>query len=171
MVKTEINLSASHTAVRWMASLTLLVILIATGCSGDSRVSKVSGTVTLDGEPIGKAAVAFVPVDGGRPAFGITDADGEYELTTFASGDGALIGSHVVTITPADDEPEVSAQDISDGEDDSLNSVVAEFKPKKRPKRRSRIPELYSDQDTSGLAFDVQQGKENIADFSLSLKP
>lgn len=171
MVTTAIHNSRSSIPIRAVATRTiaLLAILVAGGCSGDSRVAGVSGTVTLDGKPIGDAAVAFVPKDGGRPAFGITDADGNFELTTFASGDGALIGSHSVTVTPTDDESEAPSPDISGAEDDSLSSVAAEFKPKKRPKR-SQIPDRYSNQDTSGLEFEVQPDKENLADFTLSSK-
>ena len=170
MVSTSVKSRRSNFTFGSAATCYLLLILISAGCSGDSRVAGVSGTVSLDGEPVGNAAVAFVPVDGGRPAFGITDTSGKYELTTFAAGDGALIGSHVVTITPAED-PEPAADDASDSEDESLNSVVAEFKPKKRPKRRSRIPDLYADQDTSGLSFEVRRGEANVADFSLSPNP
>lgn len=172
MVTTPIRNSSSSIPIRGLAAFTvaLLAGLVSTGCSGDSRVAAVSGTVTLDGKPIGDAAVAFVPKDGGRPAFGITDADGNFELTTFAPRDGALIGSHSVTITPADDESEAASPDVSEAGDDSLNSVAAEFKPKRRPKR-SRIPGRYSNQDSSGLEFEVKRGQGNLAEFAISSKP
>ena len=43
----------------------------------------------LDGRPVEGASIQFVPPDGGRGAFGTTDQDGYYTLSTFKEGDGA----------------------------------------------------------------------------------
>jgi hypothetical protein len=45
--------------------------------------------------------VKFHPVGPGRPAAALTDQDGQFELTTVRSGDGALMGRYKVTILAA----------------------------------------------------------------------
>ena len=46
----------------------------------ERATERVSGIVTLDGQPLGNATVKFVPVDGGQPISGRTNAQGQYEL-------------------------------------------------------------------------------------------
>ena len=84
------------------------------GCGGDPppQIAKVTGTVTLDGEPVDGVSVTFLPVraEGARPlaaASGVTGADGTYSLVyrgkDFAP-EGAAVGTHVVTVTDAKSE-------------------------------------------------------------------
>ncbi len=78
----------------------LLAVATFIGCGGSGEpVGKVSGKVTLNGEPVPQASVMFEPVDGGRSSFGMTDADGTYQLTYMQENDGALVGEHLVRIT------------------------------------------------------------------------
>jgi hypothetical protein len=63
----------------------------------------VSGAViTTSGEACDGALVVFHPRDAGREndakPVATTDAEGRFELTTFAEGDGALPGEYGVTI-------------------------------------------------------------------------
>jgi hypothetical protein len=74
----------------------LLVFVAAAGCGG--KTAKVEGVVTLDGTPLQGATVTFVPDNGERQASGLTDADGVFHLSTFNTGDGALPGTHKVTV-------------------------------------------------------------------------
>ena len=84
-------------AVALMAGFTL-------GCAGsDLNLGKVSGTVTLDGEPLADAMVIFTPMTGGRPAAGKTDSKGRYELIFSRDAEGAMLGEHVVEITTGDE--------------------------------------------------------------------
>jgi hypothetical protein len=75
-----------------------------TGCgSGVIRppLGKVSGKVTYNGNPVTSGSVIFTPVkgdSGGHIATGQIQSDGSYSLTTFDTGDGALLGQHVVTV-------------------------------------------------------------------------
>ena len=80
------------------AGLVLLTALFL-GC-GPSRPKTiyVKGVVKLDGNPVEGAAVLFSPEEG-RPASGTTDAQGKFELQTFEPRDGAVMGTHVVTVT------------------------------------------------------------------------
>lgn len=70
--------------------------LALVGCA-ESETVKVKGTVTLDGKPVDRAEVMFLPA-GGRMATGVTNSEGKFELSTNAAGDGAVPGEHKVTI-------------------------------------------------------------------------
>lgn len=152
-----------------MANLRLIFVLglglFVIGCGGDDRVAPVTGVVTLDDQPIANASVTFMPAEGGRPAFGVTDADGKYELTTFQEADGALIGSHIVTIVAVDEK--VNDKAVAAAEE---HGSLSEFMHP-QAKQKWIIPERYSAQDTSGLSHDVERGKLNRADFPLTKRP
>jgi len=75
----------------------LLVATIVAGCG--SGATKVEGVVTLDGTPIDKATVTFVPQDGkGQPAVGISDPSGNFSLLTNGKP-GAQPGAYKVVVT------------------------------------------------------------------------
>lgn len=68
------------------------------GCgSGRPTCIPVTGTVSYRGQPVEDAGVAFIPTQG-RQASGKTNEQGRFILTTFSSGDGALLGEYVVCI-------------------------------------------------------------------------
>ena len=52
-----------------------------------------------DCKRVRRAAVMFMPAGGGRPATGVTDAQGKYQLQTFNANDGAILGEHRVSVT------------------------------------------------------------------------
>ncbi len=59
----------------------LMLMLVGCGKSG-STLAEVSGRVTLDGQPLVGAQLDFQPEhEAGSPSFGLTDADGRYELS------------------------------------------------------------------------------------------
>lgn len=86
------------------ALLPLLVLLL--GCSGSEyTLVNVSGTVTLDGQPLEGAKLFFSPkgsaespVPGPRSS-AVTDAQGAFRLETKQGHLGAVAGSHRVRIT------------------------------------------------------------------------
>jgi hypothetical protein len=120
------------------------------GCSGSDFESQVSGTVTLDGEPIGPGFLVFVPESGGtNPANGAIQPDGSYELKT-ANAAGLHPGEYKVSVTILD-QP-----DVPPGE---RSYEVA----------KSRIPTKYNEINSSGLEFDVEPGSNSI-DIVLSSK-
>ncbi len=124
-------------------ALGVLCLAIANGCSGSDFESSVSGTVTLDGKAIGPGFLVFAPVAGDtNPANGAIQTDGRYELKT-ANTAGLRAGKYKVSVTVLD-QP-----DVPPGE---RSYVVA----------KSRIPEKYSNVETSGLEFDVESGSNTI---------
>lgn len=80
--------------------LLLLPLLAGCGASADGpELTSVSGTVTLDGQPLPDASVVFMPADGGRSAFAQTDSDGWYELGYTTTGMGTPPGEYIVSIS------------------------------------------------------------------------
>jgi hypothetical protein len=83
------------------ARQTLLVcaVVALAGC-GDGRPERVpvSGVVLIDGEPLTRGYVKFVPANG-RPSLGKIAADGKFALTCFDGGDGAIPGTHRVQVS------------------------------------------------------------------------
>ena len=73
------------------------------GCGGEKKLAgtvPVSGTVKLKGAPLAGATVMFAPTTTGvRAASGMTDANGQFKLTTLQAGDGAFPGDFLVTVT------------------------------------------------------------------------
>jgi hypothetical protein len=128
----------------------IFCLMALSGCSRSNFESSVSGTVTLDGQPIGPGFLVFAPAAGDtNPANGAIQTDGSYELKT-ANDAGLNAGKYKVSVTILD-QP-----DVPPGE---RSYVVA----------KSRIPEKYSDMTTSSLEFDVQSGSNTI-DIRLSSK-
>ena len=62
------------------------------------KVAPVSGTVTLDGKPLERASVLFLP-EKGRPSFGVTDELGKYSLNYSMDQRGAEVGPCTVKIS------------------------------------------------------------------------
>ncbi|HWL07186.1 MAG TPA: hypothetical protein VNQ76_02120 [Planctomicrobium sp.] len=128
----------------------VLVTITLIGCGRDSgpQFGTVTGTVTLDGEPLPYAKIEFQP-EGKRSSAGITDAKGKYELGYSFSRSGAITGPHSVWIVMA------PANEI-----DRPEGAVIEIPKVKLPKK-------YNEQ--TELAADVKKGKNTI-NFDLTLK-
>jgi hypothetical protein len=59
--------------------LLLLGATLIVGCSGNSKLS-VSGSVTLDGEPLSDGIITFTPLDGSGANAGTVIFNGEYQV-------------------------------------------------------------------------------------------
>lgn len=147
----------------------LLVTIATLGCGGGASdldrvpTHPVTGVVTLNGTPVEGAQVTFNPeARDGRGAFGLTDAEGRYELATFEAGDGAVAGKYIVTMakydTPPAPEGEVSEEEYVPPE---AGGGAAEAPPK------NLLPDQYRQMHTSNLRAEVKEG-DNTFDFALS---
>lgn len=122
----------------------LLLAMVLAGCSRGGDAVAVSGTVTLDGQPLDKAAVMFSGPEGKSPVTAMTDAAGRFYLeaapgpSQVAVAKNAAGGSEAVT---------ASAEDAL---------MPATGAPAVAP--QSPVPEKYSKMQTSGLQVDVQSG-------------
>ncbi len=134
-----------------------ILMFFQPGCGGPSdqpELGQVTGTITLDGKPLSGTAVVFQP-DNGRPAKGITDAEGKYELTYIRQTKGTKVGPNRVEITPSEDG-EVEESENADEESKSATKRSNSGKP--------TIPARYNVR--SELKADVKAGK-NTFDFHL----
>lgn len=127
--------------------LCVVSIFSLAGCGGADlpELGEVTGTVTLNGQPVEGALVEFIP-DSGRPSSGVTDAEGVYTLTYTAEASGAVTGTHTVNITTA------RAQQGGEGDEPLVEA------------RPETIPQAYNDETT--LSVEVEAGS-NTHDFVL----
>jgi hypothetical protein len=135
----------------WLqVTLGLAVLGGSAGCGGAGLV-KVKGVVTLDGKPLSSATISFIPIAGaGRPASGLSDADGNFQLTTHRTNDGAAPGEYKVTVTK-EQAGEVAKIDRSRGEL-SMEAMFAKKDPEARKKLAQArqkvqllVPRIYTD--------------------------
>lgn len=133
---------------RTSASLLSACLLLAAGCGGEGqKTAVVKGTVTFQGKAVTTGTVTFVPDAGGPPATGEIRPDGTFAMTTYKSGDGAVLGKHKVFI--------VAMEDMS-------GKLPEERKPLPNPV----IPIKYTSLATSPLTADVGD-RENSVEFEL----
>jgi len=135
-----------------LALLAAAVLGATSGCGGGDYGS-VSGTVTLDGQPLSGAQVMFMPDEGGGPSFGETDTSGKYVLTHNSGSRGAVIGAHSVAIEMGEDEEEYDASGMDEG---TLEEQQDEEKT---------LPARYNEE--SELTAIVEKG-DNTVDFALT---
>ncbi len=142
---------ASRFWTRGAAGAAAILALQLTGCGGGPELppmAPVSGKVTLNGTPLTRGTVQFVPDKSqgtqGPPALGMIGPDGRYSLKT-AGVEGAIVGHHKVRV-----ESRQQPKDETDTMPPSL------------------IPERYGNENASGLAFEVQAGQKNDIPISLT---
>lgn len=125
-----------------LAALTCLLLFC--GCSDDAeKTYPVTGTVTLDGQPLPEGNIQFVPLDGKHGAEPGVIKDGKFELS-------AIQGQKRV---------EISAAKIIPGS--SLRGAGGE------PVPEEYLPQRYN--ASSELTADVKP-QENVIDFPLVSK-
>jgi len=137
--------------LRRAALAIVLVGLAVGGCSRPKRtlppLGRVTGVVTLDGKPLARAAVAFVPYERGNGAYATTDAEGRYTLRYTANHEGAVLGRNRVEIRTG-------------GEGRDADGNLTET--------AERLPARYH--ATSELLVEVAAG-DNTIDFPLASEP
>ena len=130
------------------------VFLIGCGTGGGLATVKVTGTVTLDGEPVAGASVRFSPkTEGqGHPGSARTDAKGFYQLSTALGKDnaGTTPGDYLVAISKVEVDPNAPPP-----------------KPGFSEQTRSLIPVRYAQTSTSELTATVEN-KPNVINFELT---
>ena len=120
-----------------LAAAVLLISLALAGCAGKEPTPEtlpVTGTVTYKGKPLPAGSITFYP-ESGMPGSGPLNDKGEFTLTTFAPGDGAVRGQHKVVVKAFN-----SSADVGLG----------------NPSKESNIPPKYNDVSTTPLTATVQ---------------
>lgn len=139
-----------------------LLALLLTGCGG-LQLGTVSGRVTVNGKPVSNGTIMFHP-DEGPTAVGALEPDGKFTLTTVKPGDGAVVGSHRVTIQATS----VGAGSLADPKsfDEEVQMSRKGGKVLVAGKVTWLVPEKYSRLEASGLTAKVGPGA-NTLDFDL----
>jgi hypothetical protein len=143
--------------------------IVAVGCGspakkGSEPVYPVSGVITRGGRPVAGADVTFYNAEKNRSAFGRTNDQGAYKLTTFSSNDGAVEGSHVVTILKL----AVAAERAPVADLESEAYMPPSFGESTEPAApKSELPERYAGQGTSGLTATIRTDGPNEINFDL----
>jgi hypothetical protein len=140
--------------------LLMIVMLPLAGCSSGTGVKKVTGTVTLDGNPLAGAEVQFWPKDDILLGSYLsrTGADGHFELFQDPRpGVGVKPGRYVVLVVkygaregwppkPGDDLPVPASEGM--------------------PWTQNTLPPIYNDKEHSPFIVEIKKGDN---DFPLAL--
>lgn len=133
------QMDSSLLSIAWLASISILPIMLGCGESGPEIVP-VSGRVSIDGQPLRHGFIRFLP-DGWRASTGEIDSDGRFTLSCHQAGDGAAVGCHRIEIT--------AAEQISEHE------------------LRWHAPKKYADASVSGLTYEISEPTSEVL-FDLS---
>ena len=126
----------------------MALLLVLCGCSESGpNLAPVKGKVLLDGQPLSSGRISTVPA-AGRGANGAIQPDGTFELTTESPGDGAVVGTHAVSV--------VSYAPGGEGPEGGRGELL--------------VPERYTTDLTSGLTIEVKPGEENAPVLELTSK-
>lgn len=148
-----------RTMTHCLACCFIGLTVLGCGSKPASRVPvfKVSGTVMYKGKPVTDADVTFHCQDQERAAFGRTDEQGKFRLSTFRPNDGAVAGKHAVTVVKVE---AAATQQEAPLEDPAYNpDAVAKQAPVKPPK--SSIPAKYASEKTTDLFYVVLDDGQN----------
>lgn len=139
MMRTQFPSYADGSRACGLVALALLMVI---GC-GPSATT-VSGTITLDGEPLPAAAIMFYPAAGDGPtSHAFTDATGQFSAKIFPKKTSVTVSLYKLTGEVRDGEP------------------VAE----------QAVPAQYVDRETTILIIEPVEGKNTVCDFALTTKP
>lgn len=133
MRKSTLRNTAAAVKPAWV--ILAAACLAIAGCDDRPKRVSVEGVVLIDGKPVEKGNLVFVP-EGGRPSSARIGPDGRFVLRCFEKDDGALLGTHRVA---------VSAKDII-----SENNIKWYAPPK------------YSDYRTSGITVEITEAVEDL---------
>lgn len=121
----------------------MLVFVAILGC-GPGNKARVTGRITLDGQPLDKVLVMFVP-DAGPSSGAVTDQDGRYELVSGPKlGKNVFTGRCRVYLTEPVEDPS-------------------------KPAPPPRFPAKYLSGESSGLEWELKPGP-NECNFELESK-
>jgi hypothetical protein len=144
-----------------MSARVVLIILaasVSSGCASKPyeaqrpKLVPVHGVVRYNGKPLDAARVTFAHAATGVSAYGVTDAEGKFTLTSFEPGDGAPPGKYQVAVSKAQETVHRPA-----------NGGPPVFRPGGAPRPHWLIPPRYANLATSKLTADVgEAGSDEI---------
>jgi hypothetical protein len=117
--------------------------LTIAGCGGSDR-GNVTGTVRVNGQPVGPGTISFEPTSGGPGAMAQFGADGKFKVHSSGKKEGAKVGEYLVSIVGGE----------------SFGDEIAD------PNAKGIIPARYGSTATSQLTVKVEPGTKEV-DFDL----
>lgn len=141
----------------------LLVVLSGfAGCGASHKlpVSKITGRVTIDQQPVERGRIVFESPDQ-RPASGEIRNGEIVEMTTYSPGDGAPLGRHQVAI--------FAWRESTAGQGASHPSEANKFDARSMS-GESLIPARYNNPETAGFVAEVTARGKNHFEFDMKSK-
>jgi len=138
--------------IPWMQAV-CVVALVISGCSGGpdyGPTGTVSGTLLYKGQPLTPGtAVVFKNLTIGHACMGVTSAEGAYTLDSWNNGNLPVGRYEVMIQPPVPVDPE------------TLDPEALLNNPKLMESTRVKydFPQKYSQLSSSGLSFEVKEGK------------
>ncbi|HVA45803.1 MAG TPA: carboxypeptidase-like regulatory domain-containing protein [Pirellulales bacterium] len=157
-------MSVFVSSMRWL-SLALLAVGLA-GCGKQKKGPQLdlvpaSGTVTLDGQPLADAVIAFAfqgtPPEGFYSSGATTDAQGHYELVSMGQK-GTIPGNYKVTVSK---QVNATGQPLKLEEGMDMEQLRASGGVKEM------VPDKYTAIDTTDLTTSIENGKAEGYNFDL----
>lgn len=139
-------------------SLLLICQVFCVGCAGEfgPELVPVTGTITLDGQPVQQAVIRFLPDNSkgtkGPIALGVVESSGRYSLTSPGGRDGVIEGHHLVTIICE----EQAEREVSEGVFETVGD-------------KCHVPAHYASEKTSELTAEVTTDSNEV-NFDLRSK-
>lgn len=143
--------------VGWLGVFAVACAVSLAGCGSQPyNLAPVSGTVTINGEPLAGAHVNFQPIasdrqkpEPGPGSFGMTDENGHYSLEAIdPPAEGAVVGNHRITIVMKSHSDDISNDEI-------------------RPEDMETLPEEWWN---NSKQFKVPEGGTVAADFNIEMR-
>ncbi len=176
--------SKNPCVMKWRPHLSPLLFLLSalSGCGastpGQLPVFPVRGQVVFNGQPVPGATITFYKEGAAVPASGMTDAKGEYHISTYAENDGAVVGKHRVTVSlplvaptdaeSPDPEPPKAIADLESPEYRAgMQKVLDSNLAKASATKSMRIPAKYASVQSTSLEVEVRNVPENTIELLL----
>lgn len=157
-----------------MWALAFIAVTSISGCGGGGAeggvaVYEASGTVTLFGNPLEGASVAFAPTAKGQPtAMGKTDAEGKFVLSTYGYEDGAAEGTYKIVISKSAPLQPQSGGGDGEGHEAAEGDASAAHAAGSEESAPNMVPQQYTSSKTTTLQEVVTKDGENV--FNLVLE-
>lgn len=120
------------------------LLMMAAGCSANNEIDygkvklvSVSGTVTLDGQPLGGAVISFDDPETGNFSFARTNSSGSYTLQFDSTVDGVTPGRKMVQVSTVRNILGLRGEEgVEEGE--------ASTEGQKSEAKKEQVPECYN---------------------------
>ena len=149
--------------------LFLLLAVILTGCGGGAadrpETVPVSGAVAYQGKAGEGARGTFLAEGAPRAATAVTDKEGKFQLSTFTLNDGAVVGTHIITVTKQDPAAAADAGNNQPPDPEEMAKMMQESMEESG--YSGLLPEKYSSAKSTPLSETVSEAGPN--EFVLQL--